>query len=75
MLQELKELMDVDCRLNNALKDLRSQQVLIADISWLRNHAPVPNLLSSGLRQFRWLEDQHLFLQEAVGEYLPLRRE
>ena len=68
----LKDLLDIEWRLNEALRNLRDQQLLALlfdDADELRKA-----LLTTSIRTFAWLEDQRNAYIEAIGEHLPLPR-
>jgi len=74
MQSHFAQLVDVEARLCDAVRELRVQQSLVPAVDSLQSHAALTMLLANGLRVYCWLEDQHNGLLERIGEEYPLPR-
>jgi hypothetical protein len=68
MSYDLQQLVDVDGRINDAIRQLREQRRVITEATWKQaNFDALLSLLSGALRQYYWLEKQRRMLIRNLG--------
>ncbi len=75
MLDNLRQLADMDDRLTDAVHQLREQHSLITEVNCKRaNYQSFLALLSNALRQFGWLEKQRKELVKKLAPELSSKK-